>query len=182
MGGWSPSTPKGDNPTGADEQAPVIAALIEWNKKNGYNPVELIHGSPAYSGYGDYRKYPDSHHHHVHVAYKKGGFTLGKPHLAMIGEEGREFVTDADSTAALRQTAPGLMMSLNQASDKSGIESVLKQYASYEQGAEQTVMMPQPTPQQPQQQSYGSGGSSEPMMIPVPMDTSNPFEFLEYQG
>jgi len=179
IGGWSPSSPDGG---GADEQAPVIAALIEWNKKNGYNPVELIHGSPAYSSYGSYRKYPDSHHHHVHVAYKKGGFTLGKPHLAMIGEEGREFVTDADSTAALRQTAPGLMMSLNQASDKSGIESVLKQYASYEQGAEQTVMMPQPTPQQPQQQSYGSGGSSEPMTIPVPMDTSNPFEFLEYQG
>ena len=38
---------------------------------------------------------------------KEGGFTLGKPHLAMI-EEGREFVTDADSTAALKQAAPGL--------------------------------------------------------------------------
>ena len=46
-----------------------------------------------------------------------------------------EFVTDADSTAALKQAAPGLMMALNQASDKSGIANVLKQYASYEQGA-----------------------------------------------
>ena len=35
------------------------------------------------------------------------------------------------------------MMALNQASDKSGIESVLKQYASYEQGAGQTVMVQQ---------------------------------------
>jgi muramidase (phage lysozyme) len=54
IGGWSPSSPAGG---GADEQAPVIAALIEWNKKNGHNPVELIHGSPAYRNYGSYREY-----------------------------------------------------------------------------------------------------------------------------
>ena len=179
IGGWSPSSPDGG---GADEQAPVIAALIEWNKKNGYNPVELIHGSPAYSSYGSYRKYPDSHHHHVHVAYKRGGYTLGKPHLAMIGEEGREFVTDADSTSALKQAAPGLMMALNQASDKSGIESVLKQYASYEQGAGQTVMVQQDEgSQEVPQGAYGAmpSTSKTPPMI---LDSSNPFEFLEYQG
>ena len=179
IGGWSPSSPEGG---GADEQAPVIAALIEWNKKNGYNPVELIHGSPAYSSYGSYRKYPDSHHHHVHVAYKRGGYTLGKPHLATIGEEGTEFVTDADSTAALKQTAPGLMMALNQASDKSGIANVLKDYASYEQGAQQTVVMQDEGDEEQSQESYG-GGSATPQLPPMIMgESSNPFEFLEYQG
>ena len=178
IGGWSPSSPAGG---GADEQAPVIKALIDWNKRNGYEPVELIHGSPAYKNYGSFRQYPDVHHHHVHVAYKEGGPTLGKPHLAMIGEEGKEFVIDADSYEALRQVAPGLAMALNQASNKTGIANALRQYASYEQGAEQIIMMPQPTSQQPQQESYGSS-SGGTMVLPVPMDTSNPFEFLEYQG
>ena len=178
IGGWSPSSPAGG---GADEQAPVIKALIDWNKRNGYEPVELIHGSPAYKNYGDYRVYPDVHHHHVHVAYKEGGPTLGKPHLAMIGEEGKEFVIDADSYEALRQVAPGLAMALNQASNKTGVANALRQYASYEQGAEQIVMMPQPTPQQSQQESYG-GSSGGTIILPPPMDTSNPFEFLEYQG
>ena len=178
IGGWSPSSPAGG---GADEQAPVIKALIDWNKRNGYEPVELIHGSPAYKNYGSYREYPDVHHHHVHVAYKEGGPTLGKPHLAMIGEEGKEFVIDADSYEALRQVAPGLAMALNQASNKTGVANALRQYASYEQGAEQIVMMPQPTPQQSQQESYG-GSSGGTIILPPPMDTSNPFEFLEYQG
>ena len=178
IGGWSPSSKEGG---GVDEQAPVIKALIDWNKKNGYEPVQLIHGSPAYKNYGDYRVYPDVHHHHVHVAYKEGGPTLGKPHLAMIGEEGKEFVIDADSYEALRQVAPGLAMALNQASNKTGVANALRQYASYEQGAEQIVMMPQPTPQQSQQESYG-GSSGGTIILPPPMDTSNPFEFLEYQG
>ena len=178
IGGWSPSSKEGG---GVDEQAPVIKALIDWNKKNGYEPVQLIHGSPAYKNYGDYRVYPDVHHHHVHVAYKEGGPTLGKPHLAMIGEEGKEFVIDADSYEALRQVAPGLAMALNQASNKTGVANALRQYASYEQGAEQIVMMPQPTPQQSQQESYG-GSSGGTIILPPPIDTSNPFEFLEYQG
>ena len=178
IGGWSPSSPEGG---GADEQAPVIAALIEWNKKNGYDPIELIHGSPAYSNYGSYRKYPDSHHHHVHVAYAKGGRTLGKSHYAELGEEGPEFVFDADTTATIEKVAPGLMMSLNQASSKSGIMNALKEYASYEQGAQQIITIPESGEEMPPQESYGSG-SPQMAMIPPPMDTSNPFEFLEYQG
>ena len=177
IGGWSPSSPAGG---GADEQAPVIAALIEWNKKNGHNPVELIHGSPAYRNYGSYREYPDAHHHHVHVAYEKGGFTLGKPHLATIGEAGTEFVTDADSTAALRQVAPGLMMALNQARDKSGVERALRQYASYEQGAQQTVVVQNSSTPNEDYESTDSSGSGALMMGSIPSES--PFDFLDYQG
>ena len=52
IGGYSPTHPK--NPNGQDEQAPVIKALLEWNKKNGYSPIEIIHGSPAYANLGTF--------------------------------------------------------------------------------------------------------------------------------
>ena len=95
IGGYSPSTPQnGDYPgaSGTDEQAPVIREIIKWNKAKGVSPVELVHGSPAYRGTGSYREYPDSHHHHVHIAYKNGGLTYDKPHVALMGEEGEEIV------------------------------------------------------------------------------------------
>lgn len=76
IGGWAPSHPSSG---GADEQAPVLKALIDYNKKNKVDPVELIHGSPAYKNYGSYRQHPDSHANHVHVAYKDGGAVLKKP-------------------------------------------------------------------------------------------------------
>jgi hypothetical protein len=115
----------------------------------------------------------------MHIEVKdKGGF-IGKGLFANLG--GTEFVTDADSTAALKQVAPGLMMGLNQARDKSGVESVLKQYASYEQGAQQTVMMQDDDDEEQQQNSYG-GRSSSPQLPPMMGESSNPFEFLEYQG
>lgn len=124
---------------------------------------------------------PGRHGHptHMHIEVKdKGGF-IGKGLFANLG--GTEFVTDADSTAALKQVAPGLMMGLNQARDKSGVESVLKQYASYEQGAQQTVMMQDDDDEEQQQDSYG-GRSSSPQLPPMMGESSNPFEFLEYQG
>ena len=143
----------------------------------------LIHDSwgAMYGGPGT-KQGPGRHSHpeHMHIEVKdKGGF-IGKGLFANLG--GTEFVTDADSTAALKQVAPGLMMALNQASNKSGIESVLKQYASYEQGAGQTVMVQQDEGvQEVPQVSYGempSTSKAPPMII----DMSNSFEFLEYQG
>ena len=83
IGGWTPSHPSSD---GNDEQAPVLRALIDWNKKNNVEPVELIHGSPAYKNYGSYRQYPDSHSNHVHVAYKDGGAVLKKPAKLTVPE------------------------------------------------------------------------------------------------
>ena len=83
IGGWAPSHPSSD---GKDEQAPVLRALIDWNKKNKVEPVELIHGSPAYKNYGSYREYSDSHSNHVHVAYKDGGAVLKKPAKLTVPE------------------------------------------------------------------------------------------------
>ena len=172
IGGWSPSSPEGG---GADEQAPVIAALIEWNKKNKYNPVQLIHGSPAYKNYGSYRKYPDSHHHHVHVAYEKGGMTLDGPHLAMLGEKGKEIVIDNDSSVS--EVTP-MLLAINQAKNKQGVLNAIRAYAPYDSRANQVVVIEEdPT------QDGGYGQPSSGGALPVMMGSmDDPFEFLDYQG
>ena len=143
--------------------------LIHNSWGDWYSPNKSKGGPPGDGG----------HPEHMHIEVKdKGGF-IGKGLFANLG--GTEFVTDADSTAALRQVAPGLMMALNQASDKSGIANVLRDYASYEQGSQQTVVMQDESDEEQEQESYG-GVSSTPQLPPIIMDSSNPFEFLEYQG
>ena len=88
----------------------------------------------------------------------RGGFTKSGAHTALLGERGREFVMDADSTAALDDVFPGLLSALNKA-DYSGTLKVLRNYAQYEMGAgdsvdveQQIVTVPVPIP------SKSSGG------------------------
>ena len=173
IGGWSPSSPEGG---GADEQAPVIAALLEWNKKNGYNPVELIHGSPAYKNLGSYRKYPDAHHHHVHVAYEKGGMTLDGPHLAMLGEKGKEIVIDNDSS--ISEVTP-MLLAINAAKTKQGVLDAIQNFAPYDERSNKTIFVQEE--EMPEENGYGgqARGGLLPVMIGSP---DNSFDFLEYQG
>ena len=173
IGGWSPSSPEGG---GADEQAPVIAALLEWNKKNGYNPVELIHGSPAYKNVGSYRKYPDVHHHHVHVAYEKGGMTLDKPHLAMLGEKGKEIVIDNDSS--ISEVSP-MLLAINAAKNKQGVLDAIQNFAPYDERSSKTISVQEE--EMPEENGYG--GQARGGLLPVMMGSpDNSFDFLEYQG
>jgi hypothetical protein len=141
-------------------------------------PWNVIGGSPGYRNYGSYREYPHSHPSHMHIEVKDKGWIYWQGLFANLG--GTEFVTDADSTAALRQVAPGLMMALNQARDKSGVERVLRQYASYEQGAQQTVMIQNSSTPNEGYESKGSSGSDLPPMPQMPSES--PFDFLDYQG
>jgi hypothetical protein len=73
----------------------------------------------------------------------------------MIGEKGPEFVFDSDTTAGLRQSAPGLLERLNMAKTKPQLMSILRSYAGYEFGAEQVVEVPT---------AY-----SQPVPVPVPI-------------
>lgn len=139
----------------------------------------LIHDSwgGMYGGPGT-KQGPGAHGHptHMHIEVKDRGGFIGKGLFANLGET--EFVTDADSTKALRKVAPGLMMALNQAKDVKGVQSVLQQYASYEQGAQQTIIV-QDAPQQ-QQPSPSSGGGM--MVVGGGSGYDGSFEFLDYQG
>jgi hypothetical protein len=77
------------------------------------------------------------------VKLEKGGLTPNGPHLALVGEKGKEFVIDADSTQAIEETFPGFLGALNEAKYKDAI-NVLRNFASYESESPQTIFVPLP--------------------------------------
>lgn len=80
-----------------------------------------------------------------------------------LGEQGPEFIIDADSTLAIENTAPGFLNALNQAEGFQSID-VLRNYASYEGGHLQTasffpVFIPSPSNKKSQVMLAVSGGN-----------------------
>ncbi len=136
-----------------------------------------------YGGYGKSANVFDSSGKHVamtghgDLAYRMGGFTKGFTHKAILGEEGTEFVLDADSTKAIEDNFPGLLSALNKA-DYSNTLKVLRNYAEYEGSQSQIIPVPIPVKSESQEQ-YGeaSGGST---MVSIG-GGNDPFEIL-YQG
>ena len=105
----------------------------------------------------------------------KGGPTKGKG-LYVLAERGREFIIDADSTAALEAQVPGFLYDLNKAKGREAV-NVLRAYASYESGADETVVVPMPA------MSSGSSGSGSKSVVKVPVGgTENSSFDTLYQG
>ena len=103
------------------------------------------------------------HYNHVHVAFEKGGLVRGMTR-AIIGEKGPEFVLDSNTTTALENTFPGFLDALNKANYNNAIQ-VLRDYASYESGSEEQIVVQQPAPEivylpmpMPMGSGMGSGG------------------------
>ena len=94
------------------------------------------------------------------LGLSSGGFaSYGK---YMLGEQGREFVLDADSTASVEKNYPGFLMALNKA-DYDGALDVLKSRAFYEDGGSGTErMMPVPIPIPSPSNEYSRSNSSIP--------------------
>ncbi len=136
------------------EQGPIVDVINQFNKIKNVSPAEIITAKQDPTYHGD----------HVHLAYSKGGFTKSGAHKITVGENGREFVLDADSTAAIEKVFPGLLSATNKAKGEAAINA-LKNYASYEAGGESTVVINQnqiPASMMQQKQS-----SSAPIIIPV---------------
>jgi len=109
---------------------------------------------------------------------EKGGFTKPHSHFAMLGEKGKEFVIDADSTAAIEQTFPGFLGAINRAKYTDAI-NVLSNFASYESGFEQTVMVAD-TPNTNMTSGYESNSYGGSVYVGGDEET-DPFSIL-YQG
>jgi hypothetical protein len=143
---------------GATDQDQILAGVAEFNKMKGVKPVQLL--KDGYPG----------HDNHVHVAYAKGGLVDGVTY-AMLGERGKEFVVDADSTAALENTFPGFLSAINKANYEGAI-GVLRGYAEYEfGGGPSEIEIEEPEPQiipigksttQNRMSSDSGGGSEDP--------------------
>ena len=136
----------------------------------------------AYGGYGKSAEIFDASGKmvamtgHGDLAYARGGFTKAMTHRALLGEEGREFVIDADSTAALEAQVPGFLYDLNKAKGREAV-NVLRAYASYESGADETVFVPMPA------MSGGSSGSGSKSIVPVLVGRTENSSFdTLYQG
>ena len=114
----------------------------------------------------------------LRAAYEKGGLTLGSPHIAMLGEKGKEFVIDADSTAAIEGTFPGFLDAINKAKYKDAI-NVLSNFASYESGSEQIVIVPNAQIVAGSGDAYEGGGG---LMISSNESESDPFDSLYVGG
>ena len=97
------------------------------------------------------------------LAMSKGGF-ISKPTIILAGERGREFIFDANTTAAIEQTKPGLLAKLNYAKTKYDVASILKTYAGYEQYGYTMVILP--IEKEVHKPSMSSGGSGQ-NYIPV---------------
>lgn len=145
------------------EQSPILKVLDQFNKMKGVRPVELISGYDDPSGHGD----------HVHVAYHAGKRLGGKERLARILKDER--VLDSDTAKAL---GPTLLAQLDDASTPEGIRRVMmntlgiSDFASYEQGASQQIIIPSFIGDDMDQSSYGGGGI---VRVPVPVGSGDDY-------
>lgn len=93
---------------------------------------------------------------------RMGGPTKGRG-LYEMGEEGKEYVIDADSTRALQGTFPGLLKALNKAEGDEAID-VLRSYADYEMAEVVPVVITKPVPV-PTQMGKNKKSFNQPVMV-----------------
>ena len=99
-----------------------------------------------YGGYGKSADIFDSSGKHIamtghgDLAYAEGGETLAIPHMALIGEKGKEFVVDADSYEPIERMLPGLFDAINKAEGEDAV-AALMEYTDYERPQQQQLTM-----------------------------------------
>jgi hypothetical protein len=147
---------------GYSDQDQIIAGVAEFNKMKGVKPVQLL--KDGYPGHSD----------HVHVAYQKGG-PISRPTHAYLGERGKEFILDYNTTI---NSPPGFLEALNTANTKQGVMYTIQKYASYNQpygGEPQIVEVPVYVPMPG---GGGGGGGRIPIPIPSGVNSNNQFDCL----
>ena len=146
-------------------------------RPNGFGVSADISGSNSFVAHGRYdekgKKAPQTG---GLIAYAKGGETLDGPHLAMLGEKGKEIVIDADSAGP----AKDMLLAINQAKGYKGVMAAISQYAPYDAMSPQTIIIPSPSA--PEEDGYDSGMSGGGVaFMPIGGGDADPFSTL-YQG
>jgi hypothetical protein len=148
-------------------------------RPNGFGVSADISGSNSFVAHGRYdekgKKAPQTG---GLIAYAKGGETLNGPHLAMVGEKGREIVIDNDSVESHPQVKE-MLLAINQASNYQGVLNAIRQYAPYDAMSPQTIVITSPSA--PEEDEYDSGMSGGVAFMPIGGGGGNPFADILYQ-
>jgi len=164
IGGYGPNLFRRKIGEGVDDQTKIIAAIVEWEKKNNVTQRAEF----AYEGND-----PIGHADHVHIAYRKGG-VVPKDLYALLHKG--EIVVDPDSAGPAKQ----MLLAINEADSYEGIVKAIGDYAPYDALSPQTIVMSQPGSGSQQMYNRGEGSVS---YLPVPSAgaTSSPKDIL-YKG
>ena len=164
IGGYGPNLFRRKIGPGVDDQTQIIAAIVEWEKKNNVTKRAEF----AYEGND-----PIGHADHVHIAYRKGG-VVPKDLYALLHKG--EIVVDPDSAGPAKQ----MLLAINEADSYESIVKAIGDYAPYDALSPQTIVMSQPGSGSQQMYNRGEGSVS---YLPVPSAgaTSSPKDIL-YKG
>jgi hypothetical protein len=157
-----------------------LSLANEFVKRYGATAKEIFYTPLGYSIKDGKKVAPiaaSGHYNHVHIAFAKGG-RVSKPTYALIGENGPEFVFDADTTAGLDRIAPQLLEKLNIAKTKPQLSGILQSYAPYDAMSQQTIIVPTPSGGGDNSRYNSSAGGGVALMSIGGGDSYDPFDAL----
>ncbi len=97
-------------------------------RRGGFGVTAKIAGFNAFVAHGAYDENGKLAPQEETKMYEKGGLTLNRPHVAILGEKGAEFVIDADSTKAIERKFPGLLFSINKAKGYNAVKAIFNYF------------------------------------------------------
>lgn len=163
-----------------DDQKKLWPYISRFLKQYGLNKdpfiPQVIHGiGESFSPVGPSSGPDGGHNDHFHVEFHDGGMVGGNGLVNSLLKTG-EIVIDNDSSIA--KVNP-MLLAINAAKDEKGVMKSISDYAPYELGAQQIIMVNNNNKTQPMD-NYGTQDQGLTVMMANSYDNS--FEFLDYQG
>ena len=175
VGGTSPSSTK--------VAFPMKVEGMKY-RPGGFGVTAKVVGSNASVAHGRYDGNGKLAPQEGEAMYRLGGRTKDGAHLATIGEEGTEYVIDANSFNSTEKIAPGLLDVLNydvkdNFTFKKNFPNILEKLGVYE---EDILQPPIIVMQESNNQSYESSNNAQTSDLAMPLgenEYSSPFDILE---
>jgi hypothetical protein len=163
-----------------DDQRKLWPYISRYLKKYGLNKEpftpQVLHGiGESFSPVGPSSGSDGGHNDHFHVEFHDGGMVGGNGVVNSLLKTG-EIVIDNDSSVA--KVNP-MLLAINAAKGEREVMKAISDYAPYELGAQQTVLVNNMN-QAPPMNDYDIQDQGLAVMMANSYDNS--FEFLDYQG
>ena len=163
-----------------DDQRKLWPYISRYLKKYGLNKEpftpQVLHGrGESFSPVGPSSGSDGGHNDHFHVEFHDGGMVGGNGVVNSLLKTG-EIVIDNDSSVA--KITP-MLLAINAAKGEREVMKAISDYAPYELGAQQTVLVNNMN-QAPPMNDYDIQDQGLAVMMANSYDNS--FEFLDYQG